>query len=155
MSLKIGDPAPDFALPATGGGDVRLSELRGKIVVLYFYPRDNTPGCTAEAKDFSALADDFAATGAVVIGVSRDSVATHERFVARRNLKVRLAEDSEGKVCEAYGVWQEKSLYGRRFMGIVRSTFLIDRAGRIARIWPKVRVKGHAEEVLAAAREIA
>ena len=155
MSLKLGDPAPDFTLPATGDGDLRLSDLRGRIVVLYFYPKDNTPGCTTEAKDFSALADDFAAAGAVVVGVSKDSLAAHERFIAKHGLKVRLAADTEGTVCEAYGVWQEKTLYGRRFMGIVRSTFLIDRDGRIARIWPRVRVRGHADEVLAAVREIA
>ncbi len=155
MSLKLGDPAPDFTLPATGDGELRLGDLRGRIVVLYFYPKDNTPGCTTEAKDFSALADDFAAAGAVVVGVSRDSLAAHERFIAKHGLKVRLAADTEGTVCEAYGVWQEKTLYGRRFMGIVRSTFLIDRDGRIARIWPKVRVKGHADEVLAAVRGIA
>jgi len=155
VNLKIGDPAPDFTLPATGDEDLRLSDLRGRIVVLYFYPKDNTPGCTTEAKDFSALADDFAAAGAIVIGVSRDSIAAHERFIARHDLKVRLAADTEGTVCEAYGVWQEKTLYGRRFMGIVRSTFLIDRDGRIARIWPRVRVKGHAGDVLAAVREIA
>ncbi|MFQ5346813.1 MAG: peroxiredoxin [Rhodothalassiaceae bacterium] len=155
MSLDVGDPALDFALPADGGDTIRLSDLRGRIVVLYFYPKDNTPGCTTEAREFSALADEFAALGATVIGVSKDSVATHERFRDKHGLRVRLASDGDGAVCDAYGVWQEKSLYGRRFMGIVRSTFLIDRDGRIARLWRKVRIKGHAAEVLAAARELA
>lgn len=152
--LDVGDKAPAFSMTRDGGGTVSLADLRGKKVVLYFYPKDDTPGCTTEAIDFSALKADFAKAGAEVIGVSRDSVAKHEKFAAKHKLGVALGADEDGTVTEAYGVWQEKSLYGRKYMGIMRATFLIDGDGVIRRIWPKVSVKGHAAEVLAAAQAL-
>ncbi|MCB2128102.1 MAG: peroxiredoxin [Rhodobacteraceae bacterium] len=152
--LSEGDTAPDFTLPRNGGGTVTLSALAPGKTVLYFYPKDDTPGCTTEALDFTRLAGEFAKAGTIVIGISKDSVARHDRFCARHGLSVILASDAEGPASEAYGVWGEKQLYGRRFMGITRSTFLIGGDGRIARIWQKVKVAGHADEVLAAARAL-
>lgn len=149
-----GDTAPAFTLPRDGGDAVALSDLKGRPVVLYFYPKDNTPGCTTEALDFTALADDFAAAGATVLGVSKDSVKKHENFVAKHDLGIALLSDAEGDVCERYGTWAEKKMYGKSFMGIVRATFLIDGDGKIARVWPKVSVKGHAAEVLEALRAL-
>lgn len=146
--LKPGDPAPNFDLPTAGGGRVSLSTLKGKRAVLYFYPKDDTPGCTQEALNFTEKAKAFAAAKVMVIGVSRDSVEKHDKFAAKHGLTVILASDEDGKVCERYGVWTEKKLYGRTFMGIERSTFLIDSAGKIARVWRKVRVPGHVDEVL-------
>ena len=153
MTLSIGDAAPDFTLPGDGG-EISLATLKGKAVVLYFYPKDDTPGCTTEAQAFTAAAADFAASGAVVIGISKDSVARHAKFRAKYALTPLLGADTEGKVIEAYGVWVEKSLYGRQYMGIERATFLIDAGGKIVNIWRKVKVKGHAEEVLAALRAV-
>lgn len=150
----IGDLAPDFTLPRDGGQTVSLSALRPSKVVLYFYPKDDTPGCTTEALDFTALAADFAAAGTTVVGISKDSVKKHEKFVEKHNLAVMLVSDESGTTCEDYGVWVEKSMYGRTYMGIERATFLIDGEGRIARVWPKVKVTGHAQEVLDAARAI-
>jgi peroxiredoxin Q/BCP len=152
--LVEGAPAPNMNLPRDGGGNVSLAELAGKKVVLYFYPKDDTSGCTTEALDFTALADDFAAAGAVVVGVSPDPVKAHDKFVAKHNLGVILASDEDKTVLEAYGVWKEKSMYGRQYMGVERSTFLINDNGEIARIWRKVKVKGHAQEVLEAARSL-
>ena len=152
--LVEGAAAPSMNLPRDGGGNVSLAELAGKKVVLYFYPKDDTSGCTTEALDFTALADDFAATGAVVVGVSPDPVKAHDKFVAKHNLGVILASDEDKTVLEAYGVWKEKSMYGRQYMGVERSTFLINADGEIARIWRKVKVKGHAQEVLEAARSL-
>ena len=149
-----GQPAPDFTLPRDGGGEVSLSALRGQKVVLYFYPKDDTPGCTTEALDFTARAREFDAAGAVVIGISKDSVAKHDKFVKKHALGIMLASDEHGTTCEDYGVWVEKSMYGKTYMGIDRSTFLIDAEGRIAREWRGVKVPGHAEEVLAAARAL-
>lgn len=149
--LATGDEAPEFSLPANGE-TLRLTELRGKIVVLYFYPQDDTKSCTAEAVDFSRLKDDFDQAGAIIVGVSPDSLKKHERFAAKHGLTVTLASDEARETIEAYGVWAEKTLYGRKYMGVVRSTFLIDGNGRIARIWRNVKVKGHADEVLEAAR---
>jgi peroxiredoxin Q/BCP len=146
--------APDFTLPRDGGGSVSLSALRPGKVVLYFYPKDNTPACTLEAQDFSALAKDFAMAGATVIGISKDSVKKHDNFCRKHDLRVILASDEQGQTCEDYGVWVEKSMYGRSYMGIERTTLLIDGAGRVARVWPKVKVAGHAEEVLAAVRAL-
>ncbi len=146
--LKPGDPAPNFDLPAAGGGRVSLSTLKGKRAVLYFYPKDDTPGCTQEALNFTEKAKAFASAKVMVIGVSRDSVEKHDKFAAKHGLSLILASDEDGKVCERYGVWKEKSLYGRTFMGIERSTFLIDPAGKLQRIWRKVRVSGHVDEVL-------
>ncbi len=152
MSVDVGDPAPDFDLATDGGGRLRLSSLRGRPVVLYFYPKDDTPGCTKEACGFRDAFAEFEAAGAAVVGVSRDSVARHDKFKAKYELPFTLISDEDGTVCEAYGTWVEKSMYGRKYMGIDRATFLIDRDGRIARVWRKVKVPGHVEEVLAAVR---
>lgn len=150
--IAPGAIAPDFTLPRDGGSTVSLSQLRPGKVVLYFYPRDNTPACTLEAQEFSALADEFAALGAIVIGISKDSVKKHDNFCRKHGLRVILASDEHGQTCEDYGVWQEKSMYGRSYMGIERTTVLIDGEGRVARVWPKVKADGHAAEVLAALR---
>lgn len=147
-ALKPGDPAPEWDLPTAGDGRVSLASLKGKRVVLYFYPKDDTPGCTTEALSFTERARDFTIANAIVVGVSRDSPAKHERFAAKHGLNVILAADEDGQVCERYGVWVEKSLYGRKYMGIERATFLIDERGRLARVWRKVKVGGHADEVL-------
>ena len=147
QSVGEGDMAPDFQMDATGGG-VTLSDFSGRWLVLYFYPKDNTPGCTTEAEDFTALADAFAAKNAVVVGVSPDSLKSHEGFVAKKALKVRLAADPDKATAMAYGVWVEKAMYGRTYMGVERATFLISPEGRVARVWRKVKVKGHAQAVL-------
>ncbi|HEY2660959.1 MAG TPA: thioredoxin-dependent thiol peroxidase [Caulobacteraceae bacterium] len=151
--LKVGDAAPEFDLPTDGGGSVSLSALKGQSVVLYFYPKDDTPGCTNEAKGFTEAAAAFKATGAVVVGVSKDSVARHTKFKAKYDLDLTLGADVEGKVIEAYGVWVQKSLYGRNYMGIERATFLIGPDGRIKQVWRKVKVPGHVASVLKAAKE--
>ena len=152
--LKQGDKAPDVKLPLPDGSSTSVADQAGKILVLYFYPKDDTPGCTTEAQNFSALADDFAGAGASIIGVSKDSAARHQKFIGKYDLKVQLASDDGGAICEAYGTWIEKKLYGREYMGIDRATFLIGKDGKIAQIWRKVKVKGHAEEVLAAAKSL-
>jgi peroxiredoxin Q/BCP len=149
-----GQTAPDFTLPRDGGGQITLSALRPKAVVLYFYPKDDTSGCTAEAKDFTAMAAEFEAAGAVVVGVSKDSAASHDKFVNKYGLGVILASDEGSDVCERYGVWAEKSMYGKKYMGIERSTFLIDGAGTVRQVWRKVKVPGHAEAVLAAVKAL-
>jgi peroxiredoxin Q/BCP len=149
-NLDIGDAAPDFELPADDGESASLRRLRGKTIVLYFYPKDDTSGCTAEAIAFNALRAKFDAAGAVVLGVSPDSAASHAKFKRKHDLKLTLAADERRATLEAYDVWRQKSLYGRRYMGVERATFLIDATGRIARVWRKVKVPGHAEEVLAA-----
>lgn len=154
MALQVGDPAPDFTLPATEEGSVTLSALRGRIVVLYFYPKDDTSGCTKEAQAFNGLRDSFAARDAVILGMSPDPLKKHEKFKEKYELGFPLIADEENGVLEAYGVWVEKSMYGRKYMGVERTTVLIDREGRIARIWPKVKVPGHAEEVLAAVKSL-
>ena len=148
--LKPGDPAPPFELPTAGGGRVSLAGLKGKSVVLYFYPKDDTPGCTTEALNFTEKASEFATKGCAIVGVSRDSVAKHERFAAKYDLSIMLASDEDGAVCGRYGVWVEKTLYGRSYMGLERATFLIGPKGTLQRVWRKVRVKGHVDEVLAA-----
>ena len=145
---QAGDAAPDFDLP-TDTGHVRLSDLKGRTVVLYFYPKDDTSGCTAQAIGFSEMAADFAKAGAVVVGVSKDSEMSHGKFRAKHGLKVELGADTERQVVERYGVWVEKSMYGRKYMGIERATFLIDPKGIIRRVWHKVKVPGHVAEVLA------
>ncbi len=146
--ITVGDTAPDFDMPTDGGGRVRLSTLQGQAVVLYFYPKDDTSGCTTEALDFTALDADFKKLGACVIGVSKDSVKAHDKFKAKHTLSIILGADETGSVCDAYGTWVEKSMYGRTYMGIERATVLIDPAGRIAQIWRKVKVPGHAAAVL-------
>jgi thioredoxin-dependent peroxiredoxin len=150
----VGQPAPDFTLPRDGGGEVTLSALRPKAVVLYFYPKDDTSGCTAEAQGFTEHGAAFEAAGAVVVGLSKDSVKSHDKFVAKYGLGIILASDEGSDVCERYGTWVEKSMYGKKYMGIDRSTFLIDGTGTIARVWRKVKVPGHVEEVLEAVRAL-
>jgi peroxiredoxin Q/BCP len=154
MTVQAGAKAPDFDLPTDGGVNVRLADLKGKIVVLYFYPKDDTPGCTNEGKDFSAAKPDFDAAGAVVIGVSKDSIASHAKFRKKYDLAIALGADPEGKVIEAYGAWVEKSMYGKTYMGIERSTVLIDGEGVVRKVWRKVKVPGHAAEVLKAAQAL-
>ena len=152
--ITEGQPAPAFDMATSDSGRVSSAALKGKPFVLYFYPKADTPGCTTEGQDFSALAVDFAAAGAAVIGVSRDPVKKLDRFKAKYDLKVVLASDEPGDVTEAFGVWVEKSMYGRTYMGIERATFLIDGAGLVRRVWRKVKVKGHAAEVLDAVRSL-
>jgi thioredoxin-dependent peroxiredoxin len=154
MSIELGDKAPDFTLPTDGAGNVTLSKLNGKKVVLYFYPKDDTSGCTAEACGFRDSFPDYSGTGAVVIGISKDSVASHDKFKKKHGLPFILASDASADVCEKYGVWVEKSMYGRKYMGIERATFLIDGAGTVRGVWHKVRVPGHVGEVLKAARAL-
>lgn len=153
-SLKEGDPAPDFDLPGSGGERIALASFAGKKLVLYFYPKDDTSGCTAEAIDFNALRGEFANAGAEVVGMSPDSVAKHEKFCTKYELSLPLAADEGKETLQAYGVWVEKSMYGRKYMGVERSTFLIGKDGRITKIWRKVKVPGHAQEVLAAAKTL-
>lgn len=153
--IEPGMTAPDFTLPAAGGKTLSLSEMKGQWVVVYFYPRDNTPGCTTEAKDFSELYDAFIAKNARIIGISRDSVKKHDNFREKQGLTVDLASDEDGSVCEAYGVWVEKMMYGKASMGIQRATFLINPDGIVSQSWPKVKVAGHAGEVLQALDELA
>lgn len=153
-NVKEGAKAPDFDLPADGEDRIKLSDLRGRKVVLYFYPKDDTTGCTREALDFSAHEAAFDKVGAVVVGMSPDPASRHDKFKSKHDLSIRLVSDEEKTTLEAFGVWKEKSMYGRKFMGVERSTFLIDETGTIRRIWRKVKVAGHAEEVLEAARAL-
>lgn len=148
--MDIGDPLPDLTLADSNGEAIKLRALGDAPLVVYFYPKDDTPGCTAEAKDFTALAEDFAAAGASVVGISRDSVAKHAKFTAKHDLTIRLLSDEDGAACEAFGTWVEKSLYGRKYMGIERATFLFDSGQALIRSWRKVRVKRHAADVLEA-----
>jgi len=152
--IETGQTAPDFTLPQDGGDDITLSALRPSPVVLYFYPKDDTGGCTKEAMAFSALLSEFEAADAKVFGISKDSVKKHEKFRAKHDLTVPLLSDENGDVCEGYGVWVEKQMYGKTYMGIERSTFLIDGQGKVSRAWRKVKVPGHAEEVLEAVRSL-
>ncbi len=152
--LKAGDAAPDFRLPGDAGSEITLTTFAGRKLVLYFYPKDDTSGCTKEAIDFNALRTDFAAAGTEVVGVSPDSVKSHAAFKSKYDLAITLASDETKAACEAYGVWVEKSMYGRKYMGVERATFLIGADGRVAETWPKVKVPGHAEAVLAASRAL-
>lgn len=154
MTLVIGTQAPAFTLPATGGQEISLDKFKGRKLVLYFYPKDDTSGCTREAQDFQALREDFAAADTEVVGVSPDSLKSHDRFCAKHGLEFTLASDEAKSMLEAYGVWVEKSMYGRTYMGVERTTVLIDRDGRIARVWNKVKVPDHAKEVLEAAKAV-
>lgn len=153
--LQDGENAPDFSLPDDAGSVVRLSKLKGRPVVVYFYPKDDTSGCTQEAKDFSCLADQFAKAGADVVGISPDSAASHKKFKTKHDLPLRLLADENKDAANAYGVWVEKSMYGRKYMGVERSTFLIDSKGKIVRSWRKVKIPGHVEDVLAAVKALA
>src|SRR3712207_4038362 len=155
MTLTPGSKAPPFSLPATDGRTVTLEGLRGRKVVLYFYPKDDTSGCTLEAQAFQALKRDFAAADTEIVGVSPDGLKSHDRFRAKYGLDFTLASDEETSMLQAYGVWAQKSMYGRKYMGVERTTVLIDRDGTIAQIWPKEKVQGHAEEVLKAAQALA
>ena len=152
--LVEGDPVPGVTLEGLEGQPVRPADFKGQKLVLYFYPKDDTSGCTREAQDFTALAEEFESAGTWILGVSKDDAKKHAKFIAKYDLKVPLATDPDGSVCEAFGTWVEKSMYGRKYMGIDRATFLVDRDGVIKRVWRKVKVPGHAEEVLAAAREL-
>lgn len=152
--LSDGDQAPDVTLDTSEGRSVKLSDLGGQRLVLYFYPRDDTPGCTQEARDFTDLSADFAAAGTRIIGVSKDSVASHTKFADKFAIPYALASDHSGRVCEAFGTWVEKSMYGRKYMGIDRATFLIAEDGRVSRSWRNVKPKGHAAEVLDAVRAL-
>lgn len=153
--ISVGKKAPDFELATDGGGTFRLSSARGKAVVLYFYPKDDTPGCTAEAIAFTGLADQYAAAGAMIVGISPDTAKSHDRFKAKYELTIQLAADAEKAVSKLYGVWVKKSRYGREYMGVERTTFLIDDGGKVAEIWRKVKVDGHAAEVLDAIKKLA
>jgi peroxiredoxin Q/BCP len=150
--LREGDEAPNFSMPTDSEDTVTLANYRGKNLVLYFYPKDDTPGCTIEGKDFSALKEQFDATNTAILGVSKDGVDKHKKFVEKHCLTIPLGADDNSDVCEKYGVWVEKNMYGKKYMGIERTTFLINAEGNIAKIWRKVKVKGHAEEVLEAAK---
>ena len=152
--VNEGDIAPDVALVGADGETVKVGDFKGQKLVLYFYPKDDTSGCTREAQDFTALAEEFEKAGTFVVGVSKDSPKSHAKFTGKYDLKVRLLSDEDGAACEAFGTWVEKSMYGRKYMGIERATFLIDRDGVVERAWRKVKVPGHAEQVLAAAREL-
>jgi len=154
MSLDVGDKAPSFTLPTDGGGKISLKDLKGKTVVLYFYPKDDTSGCTAEACAFRDALPDFSKVDAEIIGISKDPVKKHDKFKEKYALNFPLASDEDGKVCEAYGTWVEKSMYGRKYMGIERSTFVIDDKGVIRDVWRKVKVPGHADDVLKAAKAL-
>ena len=154
MSLTIGTRAPAFSLPATDGREISLEGLEGRKVVLYFYPKDDTSGCTLEAQNFQGLKRDFAAADTEIVGVSPDSLKSHEKFRTKYGLDFALASDEEKSMLEAYGVWVEKSMYGRKYMGVERTTVLIDRDGTVAQLWSKVNVPGHAEEVLKAAQAL-
>ena len=152
--LETGDALPDVTLKDANGADFTLARYRGKPLVVYFYPKADTPGCTNEAKDFTELAPDFAALGVPVVGISKDKPARLQKFAGKYGLAVTLASDEPGAACEAFGTWVEKSLYGRKYMGIERATFMADADGKVVRVWPKVKVKGHAAEVLEAARAL-
>jgi peroxiredoxin Q/BCP len=154
MTVEAGQPAPEFNLPTAGGGRARLGDFRGRPLILYFYPKDDTPGCTKEAQGFAEAYPEFQAAGIEVVGVSKDGPASHDKFKAKYELPFTLASDEEGKASEAYGTWVQKSMYGRKYMGMERATFLIDKEGVVRHIWRKVKVPGHVEEVLAAAQAL-
>lgn len=153
VNFEIGDAAPDFAAVTDEGKSVSLADYAGKKLVLYFYPKDDTPGCTTEAKEFRDNLDAFKAANTEILGVSKDSLKSHEKFKTKHCLPFDLAADEDGALCEAYGVWVEKNMYGKKYMGIQRATFLIDEDGKFAAVWPKVSVKGHVDEVLATAQK--
>ena len=153
MTLSIGDKAPDFSMPSDGGGTVSLSDFKGRYLVLYFYPKDDTPGCTKEAIGFTESKAEFDALNAAIVGVSKDTPAKHDKFIAKHELKVSLGSDESGEMIENYGVWVEKNMYGKKYMGIERATYLIGPDGKVLEIWRKVRVKDHVEKVLEVLKE--
>ncbi|MDQ3078603.1 MAG: peroxiredoxin [Pseudomonadota bacterium] len=153
MTIQEGDQVPALIATLSDGRSINLA-APGAPLVLYFYPKDDTSGCTREAQDFTALANDFAAAGAMVVGVSRDEMKKHDKFIAKYELRVPLASDADGAISDAFGTWVQKSMYGRKYMGMERSTFLIDAAGRVAKVWRKIKVPGHADETLAAVRTL-
>ncbi|MFO1089410.1 MAG: thioredoxin-dependent thiol peroxidase [Hyphomicrobiales bacterium] len=153
-TLDVGSKAPNFSIPGDGGATIALKDFAGRKAVVYFYPKDDTSGCTVEAKDFSALKKEFEKAGTAVIGISGDSVKSHDKFKTKYDLTIALGSDEDHKVLEAYGVWVEKSMYGKKYMGVERSTFLIGKDGKIAQVWRKVKVPGHAKEVLDAAKAL-
>ncbi|MBN8649615.1 MAG: thioredoxin-dependent thiol peroxidase [Caulobacterales bacterium] len=152
--LNIGDIAPNFKLPKDNGGEISLDELQGKNVVVYFYPKDDTSGCTNQAQQFSAAIDDFSNANAKIIGISKDSIKSHDKFKLKYDLKIDLLSDETLEVANAFGVWVEKSMYGRKYMGMDRATFIIDKNGKIAKIWRKVKIPGHIDEVLKAVKTL-
>ena len=152
--VDAGQMAPDAGFDLPGGAHGKISDFRGKKLVVYFYPKDDTPGCTKEAQGFTALMPEFEKAGTAVLGISKDSVKSHEKFAGKYGLSVVLGSDGDGSACEAFGTWVEKSMYGKQYMGIERATFLIDAAGKVAQVWRKVKVPGHAESVLEAARAL-
>ena len=154
MSIKPGGKLPEFKLPANGGREVSLKDYKGKKLVVYFYPRDNTPGCTLEGQEFTALYKEFTKAGADIVGVSKDSVKSHDNFCAKFGFPYTLLSDADGKLCDAFGAIVEKSMYGKKYMGIERSTFLVDAKGVLRQEWRKVKVNGHAEAVLAAVKAL-
>ena len=154
MPLDVGDNAPEFTIATDGGGSFSLSEMKGHNVIIYFYPKDDTPGCTKEACGFRHMLPDFSDSSAKIIGISKDTVAKHDKFKSKYELPFLLGADLEGNVCEAYGTWVEKSMYGRQYMGIERATFLVDKQGTLQGVWRKVKVKGHVEEVLSAVQNL-
>jgi peroxiredoxin len=154
MAIDTGDPLPEFDLPTDGGGRLTLADLRGRTTVLYFYPKDDTPQCTKQAEAFRDAAGDYAAAGVTLVGVSADPVASHDKFKAKRSLPFTLVSDAETTLAQAVGVWVEKSMYGKKYMGVERATFLVDGSGTVRRVWRKVKVPGHAAEVLAAAKDL-
>lgn len=151
-AFKIGDIIPNFTLPADNGDEISLSNFHNKKIVIYFYPKDDTPGCTIEAKDFSCLIEEFANHNTIIIGISKDNIKKHQKFKEKHDLKHILLSDEDGKICDIFGCWVEKSMYGKKYMGIARRTFLLDNERRIIKIWPEVKISGHAEEVLACVR---
>ncbi|MDG1888499.1 MAG: thioredoxin-dependent thiol peroxidase [Alphaproteobacteria bacterium] len=154
MPLDVGDNAPEFTIATDGGGSFSLSKMKGHNVIIYFYPKDDTPGCTKEACGFRDMLPDFSDSSAKIIGISKDTVAKHDKFKSKYELPFLLGADLEGNVCEAYGTWVEKSMYGRQYMGIERATFLVDKQGTLQGVWRKVKVKGHVEEVLSAVQNL-
>ncbi|MGF1625903.1 MAG: thioredoxin-dependent thiol peroxidase [Alphaproteobacteria bacterium] len=154
MAIDVGDKVPDLTMPTDGGGTVSLADLKGRKVVLYFYPKDDTPGCTTEACGFRDAMPDFSGIDATVIGISKDSRTAHDKFKTKFDLNFTLASDTDGAACKAFGTWVEKSMYGRKYMGIDRATFLVDGEGVVRNVWRKVKVKGHVDEVLAAAKAL-
>ena len=153
MALSVGDKAPNFSMPSDNDGTVSLSDYKGRFLVLYFYPKDDTPGCTKEALGFSQMKGEFDKFGADILGISQDTAAKHDKFIAKHGLSVQLGSDEDGKMIETYGVWVEKNMYGKKYMGIERATYLIDPDGKILEIWRKVRVKNHVEAVLTALKQ--